>query len=62
MLKVEKRKEGKKMQWQFVVALVVAVPIILLPAVFVWYLNLGGILINFKEARKAKRAAILHTI
>ena len=44
------------MQWQFIVALVVAIPIILFPAAFVWYLNAGGIVQAIKEARKAKEA------
>jgi len=44
------------MEWQIVVALVVAIPIILFPAAFVWYLNIGGIYAAIKEAR-AKRVA-----
>ena len=43
------------MEWQIIVALVVAVPVILLPVVFVWYLNMGGILSAVREAR-ARRA------
>ena len=39
------------MQWEMVVALVVAIPIILFPAAFVWYLNIGGIYAAIKEAR-----------
>ena len=38
------------MEWQVVVALIVAIPIIVLPAAFVWYLNIGGIYIAVKEA------------
>ena len=38
-----------------IVALVVAIPVILFPAAFVWYLNLGGIVKAVREAR-AKRA------
>ncbi len=38
------------MEWQIVVALVVAIPIILFPAAFVWYLNIGGIYAAVKEA------------
>ena len=44
------------MQWEFIVALVIAIPIILFPAAFVWYLNIGGIYAAVKEAR-ARRAA-----
>ena len=39
------------MEWQIIVALVVAVPIILFPLVLVWYLNIGGILSAVREAR-----------
>jgi len=44
------------MEWQFIVALVVMIPIILLPVAFVWYLNLGGLYAAVREARK-KRVA-----
>ncbi len=44
------------MQWELVIALVVAVPIILFPAAYMWYLNIGGINAAIKEA-KARRVA-----
>ena len=44
------------MQWELIVALVIAIPIILFPVAFIWYLNIGGIYAAIKEAR-AKRAA-----
>ena len=44
------------MDWQFVVALAIAIPIILFPVVFIWFLNIGGIYAAIKEAR-AKRVA-----
>ncbi len=44
------------MEWQIVVALVVAIPIILVPVVFVWYLNLGSVVVAFQNAR-AKRVS-----
>ncbi len=44
------------MEWQIVVALIVAVPLILIPPVFVWYLNIGGIYAIIKEAREKKMA------
>jgi hypothetical protein len=44
------------MEWQFIVALAIAIPIILFPAAFVWYLNIGGIYTAIKEAR-ARRVA-----
>jgi hypothetical protein len=47
------------MQWEMIVALVVAIPVILFPAAFVWYLNIGGIVNTVREAKaaKAKKAA-----
>jgi len=42
------------MEWQFIVALVVAIPIILFPAAFVWYLNIGGIFQRVREAAEEK--------
>jgi hypothetical protein len=44
------------MEWQIIVALVIAIPVILFPVAFVWYLNIGGIYAAVREAR-AKRAA-----
>jgi hypothetical protein len=44
------------MQWELVIALVIAIPIILFPAAYVWYLNVGGIYTAIKEAR-ARRTA-----
>ena len=42
------------MQWEMIVALTIAIPVILLPAAFVWYLNLGGLL---KAMQKSKVTA-----
>ena len=44
------------MQWELIVAIVIAAPIILFPAAFVWYLNIGGIYAAIKEVR-ARRVA-----
>jgi len=44
------------MQWEFIVALVIAIPIILFPAAFVWYLNIGGIYAAIKEALERRAA------
>lgn len=38
----------------FVVALVIAIPIILFPAAFIWYINIGGIYQAVKNAREAR--------
>lgn len=43
------------MEWQIVVALLVAVPIILFPVALVWFLNIGGVYAAVKEAL-ARRA------
>lgn len=40
-----------------IIALVVAIPVVLFPAAFVWYLNLGGIVQAVREARAKKAAA-----
>ena len=42
------------MQWQVIVALVVTVPIILLPVALIWYINIGGIYHAVKEAQKRR--------
>ena len=44
------------MQWELVVALLIAIPVILFPAAYVWYLNLGGIYAAVKEARERRAA------
>lgn len=42
------------MEWQVIVALAVAIPVILFPAAFVWYLNIGGLVHAIKEAKVAR--------
>jgi hypothetical protein len=42
------------MQWQVIVALIVVIPVILIPVLFIWYLNIGGIYAAIK-ARQAAR-------
>jgi len=42
------------MDWQIIVALVVIIPVILVPVVFIWYLNIGGIYAILKERRAAR--------
>ncbi len=44
------------MQWEFVVALVIAIPIILFPAAYIWYLNIGGIYTMVREVRDRRIA------
>ena len=48
-----------------IVALVIAIPVILFPAAFVWYLNIGGIVNAIREARTAREkrtAAAINTV
>jgi len=46
------------MQLEVIIALAVAIPIILFPAAFIWFLNISGILTVWKEsrARESRRA------
>jgi hypothetical protein len=46
------------MEWQVIIALIVAIPVILFPAAFVWYLNIGGIFAAVREARARKAARV----
>lgn len=45
------------MDWKFVIALIIAIPIIIFPAVFIWYTNIGGMYQAIKKAwkRRAER-------
>ena len=42
------------MQTELIIALVVAIPVVLFPAAFVWYLNIGGVFQVIRQARVAK--------
>ena len=42
------------MQWELVAALVLAIPVILFPVAFVWYINIGGIVHAAREAKAAR--------
>jgi hypothetical protein len=43
------------MKWGFLIALVLAIPVILFPVALVWYLNAGRLIAAIKKLR-AKRA------
>jgi hypothetical protein len=45
------------MQIEMIIALVIAIPVVLFPAAFVWYLNIGGILQAVRKARLKRVAA-----
>jgi hypothetical protein len=55
ILMVEIRKEARNMQWQVIVALAIAIPIILFPVAYIWYINIGGMVAAMRRARE-KRA------
>jgi len=42
------------MEGQIALALTLALPIVLFPAAFIWYLNIGGTVHAIREAKKAK--------
>jgi hypothetical protein len=44
------------MHWEILIALIIAVPVILFPAAYLWYMDIGGLFTSYKEA-KARRAA-----
>ena len=37
------------MEWPIILAMVLAAPLILLPVVFVWYLNIAGVVSAYRE-------------
>ena len=44
------------MEGTVIIALAIAIPVILFPAAFVWYLNIGGVFHAVREARTRKVA------
>lgn len=42
------------MQWEFVVALVLAIPVILFPVAYLWYLTSGGMYAAIRETLRRK--------
>ena len=50
------KKEVRAMRWEFILALVIAIPIILFPAAFVWYLNIGGIYAAIRRQLEKRQA------
>jgi hypothetical protein len=45
------------MEWTFLLALVIAIPLILFPAAFIWFLNVGGLFVAYRVARERRTAA-----
>jgi hypothetical protein len=44
------------MEWQIMVALAVMIPVILVPVLFVWFLNIGGMYAILKRVRERRAA------
>jgi len=42
------------MEWQVILALILVVPVILIPVALIWYINIGGIYLVIKEARERR--------
>ena len=48
------------MTWQIILALVLAIPVMLIPVALIWYINVGGIYVMLKETHRrdiARKAA-----
>jgi hypothetical protein len=45
------------MHWEFIVTLVFAIPVILFPVAYVWYLNMGGAYAAITGRKRAEVAA-----
>jgi hypothetical protein len=51
------RKRGLTiMHLEILVALIIAIPVIIFPAAYLWYMDIGGLYTSYKEA-KAKKLA-----
>ena len=42
------------MEWQVILAIVLAVTVILFPAIFIWYLNIGGMYAALRERGRVR--------
>lgn len=40
------------MEIEFIIALIVAIPVVLFPALLIWYMNIGWIRLAFERAKK----------
>ena len=43
------------MAWQFILAIVLAIPIIILPVAFIWYINVSGLYKVMRDARERQK-------
>lgn len=46
------------MEWQFIVILIIVVPLILFPAAFVWFLNISGVLKVIADSRAREKRRV----
>ncbi|MBE0481406.1 MAG: hypothetical protein IBX68_10570 [Dehalococcoidia bacterium] len=44
------------MTWELVLILVLAIPVILFPVAYVWYMNIGGLVAIVRRRRQARAA------
>ena len=44
------------MEWYVILAIILAIPVILIPVLFIWYTNVSGIYTVIMETRKRKAA------
>ena len=42
------------MYWEFIVVLIIAIPVILFPVAFIWYINFGGIYRGIQEIKRRR--------
>ena len=49
------------MQWEFIAALVLAIPIIILPIAFIWYINSGNTYHIISQPRKKRKKEFSET-
>jgi len=43
------------MEWQIIVAIVIAIPLIVLPVAFIWYMNVSGLYQVMRDARERRK-------
>ena len=43
------------MEWQLILALVIGIPIILLPVMLIWYVNVSGLYQVMRDARQRQK-------
>jgi hypothetical protein len=42
------------MEWYTILAIILAIPVILIPIAFIWYINVSGIYTVFRETMKRR--------